>query len=119
MPQSMKLVAAIVDPFKFDEVLEALERVGAQMPTVTQTRDYRRKGRAEIYRGAEYTPSFVPMVKIEIDVPSDQVDLITETIAAAAMSGQNRDVRIRVLSVERDVRIHAFGNGEPAPRRAA
>ncbi len=119
MPQSMKLVVAIVDPFKFDEVVEALERVGAQMPTVTEARDYQRKGRAEIYRGAEYTPSFVRMVKIKIDVPSDQVDLITETIAAAAMSGQISDVRIRVLAVERDVRIHPIGKGQMSPRRAA
>lgn len=119
MPQSMKLVVAIVNPFKFDKVMEALERVGAQMPTVTEARDYRQKGRAEIYRGADYTPNFIPMVKMEIEVPSDQVDLVAEAIAAAAMSGQISDVRIQVLSIERDVCIRPIGKGQMAPRRAA
>ena len=105
MVRSIKLVVAMISPFKLGEVLDALERVGAQMPTVTEARSYGHKGHTEIYRGVEYTPNFVPMVKMEIDVSSDQVDQVTESIAGAAMSGQIGEVKIFVLSLEQAVHV--------------
>jgi nitrogen regulatory protein P-II 2 len=103
--QSRKFVVAMISPFKLGEVLDALERVGAQMPTVTEARGYGQKGHTEIYRGAEYTPNFVPMIKMEIDVPSDQVDQVTEAIAGAAASGQIGEVKIFVFSLEQAVHV--------------
>jgi len=119
MLQSTKLVVAIIDPFKLDEVLDALRGVGAEPPTVTEARSYRRSGRTEIYRGAEYTPKFVSMAKIEIKAPTSQVDRVIEAIAGAAKSDHNGDARISVLSVEKEVRLRVLDNDRTPPRCAA
>jgi nitrogen regulatory protein PII len=99
--QSMKFVVAIVNPLRLGEVLEALESVGAPMPTITEVKCYGKKGRTEIYRGTEYTPNFVNMLKMEIDVRSDQVDRVTEAIGGAAMLDPLVEVKVFVFSANR------------------
>ena len=102
----MKIVMAIIKPFKLDEVREALTAVGIQGLTVTEVKGYgRQKGHTEIYRGAEYAVSFLPKIKIEVAVASSQVDMIVETIAAAAKTGQIGDGKIFVLGLDNALRI--------------
>jgi nitrogen regulatory protein P-II 2 len=114
-----KFVIATVKPWKLDETLEALARVGLQTPTVTETKVYGQKGSTEIYRGMEFTSKFLPMLKIEAAVPSDQIEKVTKAIADAAKTGQISDGEILVLDLEDAQRI-GFGaaNGNQ-PRRAA
>ena len=100
MRQSMKFVTAIVRPFKFDDILEALSRVGVQGLTVTEVKGYGQKGRTEFYRGAEFTSQFVPMLKLEAAVLSDQVEKVTQTIIRTARTGEIGDGRVFVLPVE-------------------
>jgi nitrogen regulatory protein P-II 2 len=102
----MKLVMAIVKPFKLDDVREALTPLGVQGLTVTEVKGFgRQKGQTEIYRGAEYHVSFLPKVKIEVAVPSAQVDAVVEAIMRAAQTGKIGDGKIFVLDVTRAVRI--------------
>ena len=102
----MKIVMAIIKPFKLDEVREALTAVGIQGLTVTEVKGYgRQKGHTEIYRGTEYAVSFLPKLKIEVAVPSDMVDRTVDVIAAAAKTGQIGDGKIFVFGIEQAVRI--------------
>jgi len=102
----MKLVMAIIKPFKLDEVREALTGVGIAGLTVTEVKGYgRQKGHTEIYRGAEYAVNFLPKVKIEVVVAADQVNRAVEAIAAAAGTGQIGDGKIFVVGVEQTMRI--------------
>jgi nitrogen regulatory protein P-II 2 len=104
--ESMKIVMAIIKPFKLDEVRDALTSAGVQGLTVTEVKGYgRQKGHTEIYRGAEYAVSFLPKLKIEIAVPSDQVDGIIAAIAGAARTGQIGDGKIFVFELDHAVRI--------------
>jgi len=119
MLQSAKLVVAVVEPRKFDAVLAAVKGVGAEAPTVTEVRSYRRNGRTESYRGLDYTPGFVPMLKIEIDAPSEQVNRLIDAIAEAGRVEGEGEVKIRVLSVERDQRFCLVEGDRTPPRRAA
>ena len=102
----MKLITAIIKPFKLDEVREVLTSLGVEGMTVTEVKGYgRQKGHTEIYRGAEYAVSFLPKIKIEVVVVSDDVDKIVETLRSAAHTGQIGDGKIFVLAVEQSVRI--------------
>ncbi|WP_274423874.1 P-II family nitrogen regulator [Chelativorans sp. YIM 93263] len=102
----MKLVVAIVKPFKLDAVREALTGLGIQGLTVTEVKGYgRQKGHTEIYRGAEYAVSFLPKVKIEVAVDADLVDQTVEAIADAAKTGQIGDGKIFIQNIEKAVRI--------------
>ena len=102
----MKIVMAIIKPFKLDEVRDALTGIGVQGLTVTEVKGYgRQKGHTEIYRGTEYAVSFLPKLKIEVAVASDQADKVVETIAAAAKTGQIGDGKIFVYGLDQAVRI--------------
>ncbi len=102
----MKMVMAIIKPFKLDEVREALTEAGVEGMTVTEVKGYgRQKGHTEIYRGAEYAVSFLPKIKIEAVVPADMVDKVVSTIASAAQTGQIGDGKVFVTNVEQSMRI--------------
>jgi nitrogen regulatory protein P-II 2 len=102
----MKIVMAIIKPFKLDEVRDALTAIGIQGLTVTEVKGYgRQKGHTEIYRGAEYAVSFLPKIKIEIAVAADMVERTVEAIGNAAKTGQIGDGKIFVFSIEQAVRI--------------
>jgi nitrogen regulatory protein P-II 2 len=102
----MKIVMAIIKPFKLDEVRDALTALGVRGMTVTEVKGYgRQKGHTEIYRGTEYEVNFLPKVKVEAAVESEQVDKVVEAINAAAQTGQIGDGKIFVLPLEHAVRI--------------
>ncbi len=102
----MKIVMAIIKPFKLEEVRDALTALGVHGMTVTEVKGYgRQKGHTEIYRGAEYAVSFLPKIKLEVAVASTQVDAVIGAIADAAQTGQIGDGKIFVTSLERAVRI--------------
>ena len=102
----MKLIIAIIKPFKLDAVRDALTSLGVQGLTVTEVKGYgRQKGQTEIYRGAEYAVSFLPKLKIEVAVASDMVTQVVDAITAAARTGQIGDGKIFVTPVEQAVRI--------------
>ncbi len=102
----MKIVMAIIKPFKLDEVREALTGVGVHGLTVTEVKGYgRQKGHTEIYRGAEYAVSFLPKLKIEVGVSADLVDRTIEAIASAARTGQIGDGKIFVSPLDQAIRI--------------
>ena len=102
----MKLVTAIIKPFKLEEVRQALTELGLQGMTVSEVKGYgRQKGHTEIYRGAEYAVNFLPKVKIEVAVPSSEVKRAIDAIVAAAKTGQIGDGKIFVQSIEHTVRI--------------
>ena len=102
----MKIVIAVIKPFKLDEVRDALSRIGVQGLTVTEVRGYgRQKGHTEVYRGTEYAVSLLPKMKLEIACPSNQVDKVVETIAAVAKTGQIGDGKIFVTPIEHAIRI--------------
>jgi nitrogen regulatory protein P-II 2 len=104
--ETMKVVMAIIKPFKLDEVRDALTKIGVQGLTVTEVKGYgRQKGHTEIYRGAEYAVSFLPKIKIEIACLSDQVDKVIEAITSAAKTGQIGDGKIFVFGLDHAVRI--------------
>ena len=102
----MKIVMAVIKPFKLDEVRDALTAVGVHGLTVTEVKGYgRQKGHTEIYRGTEYAVNFLPKVKIEVAVDSAQVDKVVEAITGAAKTGQIGDGKIFVFSLDHAVRI--------------
>ena len=102
----MKIVMAIIKPFKLEEVRDGLTAVGVHGLTVTEVKGYgRQKGHTEIYRGAEYAVSFLPKIKIEVAVSDELVDRVIETITAAARTRQIGDGKIFVSSIEKAVRI--------------
>ena len=102
----MKLVMAVIKPFKLDEVREALTPLGVQGLTVTEVKGFgRQKGQTEIYRGAEYQVNFLPKLKIEIAVPTELVDAVIEAIGGAARTGKIGDGKIFVFDVEHALRI--------------
>jgi nitrogen regulatory protein P-II 2 len=102
----MKLVIAIIKPFKLDEVRDAIADLGIAGLTVTEVKGYgRQRGHTEIYRGAEYAVTFLPKMKIEVAVPADRADKVVEAIAATAKTGQIGDGKIFVLDLDHAVRI--------------
>ena len=102
----MKIVTAIIKPFKLDEVRNALTSIGIQGLTVTEVKGYgRQKGHTEIYRGTEYAVSFLPKLKIEVAVPTDQVERVIEAISDSAKTGQIGDGKIFVYPIDHAVRI--------------
>ena len=102
----MKIVMAVIKPFKLDEVRDALTGVGVHGLTVTEVKGYgRQKGHTEIYRGTEYAVNFLPKVKIEVAVDVGQVDKVVEAITAAAKTGQIGDGKIFVFPLDHAVRI--------------
>jgi len=102
----MKMIIAIIKPFKLDDVREALTPLGVQGLTVTEVKGFgRQKGQTEIYRGAEYHVSFLPKVKIEVVVPSELADQVVEAIAKSAHTGKIGDGKIFMLDIERAMRI--------------
>jgi nitrogen regulatory protein P-II 2 len=102
----MKLIIAIIKPFKLDAVRDALTSLGVQGLTVTEVKGYgRQKGHTEIYRGAEYAVSFLPKLKIEVAVDSGMADKVVETIAETAKTGQIGDGKIFVLDLASALRI--------------
>jgi nitrogen regulatory protein P-II 2 len=102
----MKLIIAIIKPFKLDEVREALSSAGVQGMTVTEARGFgRQKGQTEIYRGAEYVTNMVPKVRIELVVPDDLAGRVVETIQQTAQTGSIGDGKLFVLDVEQAVRL--------------
>jgi len=102
----MKIVMAIIKPFKLEEVRDALTAIGVHGLTVTEVKGYgRQKGHTEIYRGAEYAVSFLPKLKIEVAVSADIADTVVEAILAAARTGQIGDGKIFVYSLDSAVRI--------------
>jgi nitrogen regulatory protein P-II 2 len=102
----MKIVMAIIKPFKLDEVRDALTGIGVHGMTVTEVKGYgRQKGHTEIYRGAEYAVSFLPKIKIEVAVAAGEVDRTIDAICAAAKTGQIGDGKIFVLAIDAAVRI--------------
>ena len=102
----MKLVTAVIKPFKLDEVREALSALGVQGLTVTEVKGFgRQKGQTEIYRGAEYMVSFLPKVKLEVAITDNLVDQVVEAITKTAQTGKIGDGKIFVLDVSQAVRI--------------
>ena len=111
----MKLVTAIIKPFKLDEVREALSTIGVQGITVTEVKGFgRQKGHTELYRGAEYVVDFLPKVKIEVVVKGDDVERCIEAIIKAAKTGKIGDGKIFVTPVEQVVRIRTGETDESA-----
>jgi len=102
----MKIVMAIIKPFKLDEVRDALTAAGVHGLTVTEVKGYgRQKGHTEIYRGTEYAVNFLPKIKIEVAVASDQANKVVDAITAAAKTGQIGDGKIFILNLDHAVRI--------------
>ena len=102
----MKLVIAIIKPFKLEDVRDALTAIGVQGLTVTEVKGYgRQKGHTEIYRGAEYAVNFLPKIRVEVAVPTDRAAKVVETITTAAKTGQIGDGKIFVTPIEHAVRI--------------
>ena len=111
----MKLITAIIKPFKLDQVREALAELGVQGITVTEVKGFgRQKGHTELYRGAEYVVDFLPKVKIEVVVKNDDVERCIEAIVKAAKTGKIGDGKIFVTSVEQVVRIRTGETDEAA-----
>ncbi|MBM96861.1 MAG: transcriptional regulator [Oceanospirillaceae bacterium] len=111
----MKLITAVVKPFKLDDVREALSEIGVQGITVTEVKGFgRQKGHTELYRGAEYVVDFLPKVKIEVAVASDLTDKVIESITKAANTGKIGDGKIFVTSLEQVVRIRTGETGADA-----
>ena len=111
----MKLITAIIKPFKLDEVREALSALGVSGITVTEVKGFgRQKGHTELYRGAEYVVDFLPKTKIEAAVDESIVERVLETIEAAARTGKIGDGKIFILPVESAVRIRTDDTGDKA-----
>ena len=111
----MKLVTAILKPFKLDDVREGLSEIGVQGVTVTEVKGFgRQKGHTELYRGAEYVVDFLPKVKVEAAVPADMVDQVIEAITTAANTGKIGDGKIFVSNLEQVVRIRTGETGPEA-----
>ena len=111
----MKLVSAIIKPFKLDDVREALSDIGVQGITVTEVKGFgRQKGHTELYRGAEYVVDFLPKVKIEVGISDDLLDQVIEAISKAANTGKIGDGKIFVTALEQAIRIRTGETGEDA-----
>ena len=111
----MKLIIAIIKPFKLDEVRDALVAVGVQGMTVTEVKGYgRQRGHTEIYRGAEYAVNFLSKIRIEVAVPADRVERIVEAITASAKTGRIGDGKVFVATIEEAVRIRTGESGTDA-----
>ena len=111
----MKLISAIIKPFKLDEVREALSEVGVAGITVTEVKGFgRQKGHTELYRGAEYVVDFLPKVKIEVAVDDDKLDAAVESISKAAHTGKIGDGKIFVFTLDQAVRIRTGETGKDA-----
>jgi len=111
----MKLITAIIKPFKLDDVRDALGEAGVTGMTVTEVKGFgRQKGHTELYRGAEYVVDFLPKLKLEIAVPDADAERVVETIMETAASGRIGDGKIFVTSVERAVRIRTGEEGDDA-----
>ena len=111
----MKLVKAIIKPFKLDDVREGLSEIGVTGITVTEVKGFgRQKGHTELYRGAEYVVDFLPKVKMEIAVADDMVDTVIDAITKAANTGKIGDGKIFVTPLEQAVRIRTGETGESA-----
>ena len=111
----MKLVIAIIKPFKLDQVRDALTAIGVHGMTVTEVTGYgRQKGHTEIYRGSEYAVNFLPKVRLEIAVPGELVEQVIDAISGAAKTGQIGDGKVFVTSIERAVRIRTGETGSDA-----
>ncbi len=111
----MKLVSAIIKPFKLDDAREALSEIGVQGITVTEVKGFgRQKGHTELYRGAEYVVDFLPKVKIEIAVSDDLLDQVIEALSKSAQTGKIGDGKIFVFSLEQAIRIRTGETGTEA-----
>ena len=111
----MKLVTAIIKPFKLDDVREALSEVGASGITVIEVKGFgRQKGHTELYRGAEYVVDFLPKIKVEVAVSAEQLDQVIEAISSAAKTGKIGDGKIFVSSLDQVVRIRTGETGTDA-----
>jgi len=111
----MKLVKAVIKPFKLEEVKDALSEIGVEGMTVSEVKGFgRQKGHTEIYRGSEYTVDFLPKVKIEIGVADDLTDKVVDAIVGAAQTGKIGDGRIFILKMEECVRIRTGEKGDEA-----
>ena len=111
----MKLVSAIVKPFKLDDVREALSTIGVSGMTVTEVKGFgRQKGHSELYRGAEYQVDFLPKVKIDVAVSDPMLELVTEAISRAARTGKIGDGKIFVTTLEQTIRIRTGETGDEA-----
>jgi nitrogen regulatory protein PII len=111
----MKLVTAIIKPFKLDDVRAALSEIGISGMTVTEVKGFgRQRGHTELYRGAEYVVDFVPKTRVEVAVRDDLVDQVTEAIIGAARTGKVGDGKIFVTTIERVVRIRTSETDEAA-----
>jgi nitrogen regulatory protein P-II 2 len=111
----MKLITAVIKPFKLDEVREALSAIGVQGLTVTEVKGFgRQKGHTELYRGAEYVVDFLPKVKVEAAVADDVVERVIEAIETAARTGKIGDGKIFVSPLEQVVRIRTGETGQDA-----
>ena len=111
----MKLITAIVKPFKLEDVREALHEIGVQGITVTEVKGFgRQKGHTELYRGAEYVVDFLPKVKIEIGISADMVEQVIDAISSAANTGKIGDGKIFVSNLEQTIRIRTGETGPDA-----
>jgi len=111
----MKMVAAVIKPFKLDDVREALSDIGVQGITVTEVKGFgRQKGHTELYRGAEYVVDFLPKVKIELAIPDELLDRVVEAIMNAAKTGKIGDGKIFVYELEQAIRIRTAETGAEA-----
>ena len=111
----MKLVTAVIKPFKLDDVREALTPLGVQGLTVSEVKGFgRQKGQTEIYRGAEYHVSFLPKVKIEVAVTDDMVDQVVDAIVQSAHTGKIGDGKIFITEIQRAIRIRTRETGDDA-----
>ena len=111
----MKLVSAIIKPFKLDDVREALSGIGVQGVTVTEVKGFgRQKGHTELYRGAEYVVDFLPKVKVEVAIPDELLDQTIETITKAANTGKIGDGKIFVFDMQQAIRIRTGESGPDA-----
>ena len=112
---NMKLITAIIKPFKIDDVRDALAAIGIQGMTVTEVKGFgRQKGHTELYRGAEYNVDFMPKIKIEVAVSDDMIDQVIESISESANNGKIGDGKIFVSSLEEVVRIRTGEKGVEA-----
>ena len=111
----MKMISAVIKPFKLDDVREALSEIGVQGMTVTETKGFgRQKGHTELYRGAEYVIDFLPKIKIELAIDDDKVDDVIDALSKSANTGKIGDGKIFVSSLEQVVRIRTGETGPDA-----
>ena len=111
----MKLITAIIKPYKLDDVRSALEQAGVQGLTISEVKGYgRQKGHTELYRGAEYKVDALPKVKLEVAVKNDELEVVTDAILASARSGKVGDGKIFVTSLEQVIRIRTGEDDEAA-----